>query len=267
MGTRPATESPEHFRSDPCLLFALRREAMSVRKLARPLRRLAGAPCLAYFADGLATRVLIVETGVGPEAMERALDSLDQLGVPYRPRFVLSAGFSGALRPELHVGDLVLAEEVVDEQGGRWPVPWPAGPVQFSQEVIPRRGRIVTTPILLGDPEQKRRLGEQHDALAVDMETACVARWCQQRQVPFGCLRVISDDWQTPLSPHLVDLLRDGRVSPLRLLVAIVRRPRLIGELWRLAGHTRSAAHRLALGITDLLKWLAMPSGEGRVKP
>src|SRR5262249_32597756 len=145
--------------------------------------------------------VMMLETGVGEAAMTTALSWC--LSRPrcvawacYRPPFVLSAGFSGALSPEQRVGDLVLATEVVDEQGHRWP----ARHAFASTDQQLTLGRVLTVRDLVSDPSEKRRLGQQHDAIAVDMETAVVAQLCQEHGIPFACLRVISDDLHTSLS-------------------------------------------------------------------
>ena len=44
-----------------------------------------------------------------------------------------------------------------------------------------------------------------------------------------------------------------GRVSPIRLALAVLARPWLVPELWRLAGATRIAARQLGLGLGELL--------------
>jgi adenosylhomocysteine nucleosidase len=190
--------------------------------------------------------VWAVETGVGPAASERALDWL--LAQAPRPAFVLSAGFSGALRPGLRVGDLLLADRVADAGGGDWEATWPPS----GAADLPR-GRLLTVPSLVGDPAEKRRLGERFGADAADMETAAVARRCAAAGVPFGCLRAISDDVETPLSPALLGVLRGGRVGLLRLAGAVLRRPALVGELVRLERHTRRAAAALAGPLSGLL--------------
>lgn len=226
-----------------CLLvFALSREHLFFRRTLQPRRRIASAPCRAHLC-GTDSSLLLLETGVGPHAVESALSWA--LGSRC-PDLVVSAGFSGALQPGLAVGDLVLADEVVDVHGQRWPTTWrPASSL--------RRGRILAAPGLIGDPVEKQRLGMEHGALAVDMETAAVASHCHRLGIPFGCLRAISDDGSTPLSPQLLLLLRDGRVAPLRLLGAMLRWPGLIGELWRLAWDTRRAARSLGQGLVSLL--------------
>jgi len=232
--------------TDPCIVFALRRESMYFRRRFPFQQRFPGAPCRAQFRGLPSLTVLMLETGLGAAAMETALrwclntPRFDT--APYRPRFVLSAGFSGALQPGQRVGDLILATEVVDQQGNCWPTYCP----DYLAAEVHSRGRLLTVTELAGDPRTKQRLGERYEAMAVDMETAVVARLCQEHGIPFACLRVISDDLNTPLSPHLVELLRRGRVSPLRLAWTVLRHPSLIQELWRLAGQTRFAAGRLS---------------------
>ena len=224
---------------------------MYFRCLRGRLRIIADAPVPVGFRGSGSRPALSIETGVGAAAMEKALLWLLSgpllAGVPYRPSMVLSAGFSGAVVPGLGVGDLILASEVCDAAGACRPTTWPVGETSF------RRGRILTVPNLIGSPEEKRRLGAQSGAVAVDMETAVVARLCTAAGVPFGCLRVISDNVDTSLSERLLAVLNGGRVGPARLAAAVLRRPSLLAELIRLGADTRKAAARLAAGLEELL--------------
>jgi hypothetical protein len=181
-------------------------------------------------------------------AVQWALEGPDIGTGRYRPPFFLLAGFSGALLSGRPVGHLLLATEVVDEHGGRWPADWPG-----DRRVRHERGRVLTADALVADPHAKRQLGARHGAVAVDMESAAAARLCHGRGVPFGCLRAVSDDLDTPLSPQLVGLLRDGRPSALAVLSALGRRPKVAAELWTLAANTRTAARRLAEALGELL--------------
>ncbi len=252
----------------PLLLFALRREASHFLQEFQPQQRFPGAPCRAYFAGPSWLTVLVLETGVGPDAATTALEwALNKPlfgNLPYRPKLVLSAGFSGGLSLTLRVGDLVLATEVVDADGNSWPATWPGDLPAGNWKPSLARGRVLTTPGLVADPEQKRQLSELHQAVAVDMESAIAARICRQRGIPYGCLRAISDDWNTPLSPTLASLVPGGRVSWGRLLLALVRTPQLAGELWRLAKQTKTAARTLGLGLGEVLTltldWMELPT-------
>ncbi len=238
----------------PCVLFALRRESLAFRRAFRPRRHWPQAPCWMSFCQSASLTVLAVETGVGSDRTRQALQWL--LGQPrlgetrYRPRVVVSAGFAGALQEELVVGDVVLAAEVVDEQGQRWPATWPG---QLPRSFPVRRGCLLTAPRLVATREEKRTLRQRHGAWAVDMESALVAQLCSHEQVPFACLRSISDDAHTSLSPRLGSLLSGGRVSPWKLAANVLRAPSLLGELRRLARQTKQAGEQLALALETLL--------------
>jgi adenosylhomocysteine nucleosidase len=247
---------------DPCVLFALARESSVFRRRLRQRQRFYGETTGAGLYAGLGRDVLVLEAGIGPARMEAALAGLfgkrPLRHAGYQPQFVVSAGFSGALREGISVGDVILSTELVDEAGGCWPATWP--PKDFAWDGA--RGRLLTVSRLVSTPAEKQALGLKYAALAADMESAIAARICSRHGVPFGCVRAISDDAQTALSPRLVGLLSGGRVSPLRVLVALAASPRLTVELWRLARHTRLAATRLADALTHLLDGQAIATRE-----
>ncbi|MBL8799675.1 MAG: hypothetical protein JNM56_37680 [Planctomycetia bacterium] len=250
---------------DPCILFPLHREAAPFLREFRPQERAPGAPVRARFCGPAWLTVLVLETGIGAARTETALTWVlgqPEFGkVPYRPKLVLSAGFAGGLQEQLQVGDVLLADEVVDLVGNRWPTTWP-GELPTTEWRPPiQRGRFLSVPQLVGDPSEKRRLGEKYQAAALDMESAHVARMCSKQGIPFGCVRVVSDALATPLSPRLVSLLAGGRVSWLALAGLLLRAPGSLGELWRLAKDTRFAAGQLGTALGELLT-LTLPGGK-----
>lgn len=243
--------------NDPCILFALRRERHPFHKEFPPNQRFPGAPCWARFCGPAWLSVLVLETGMGPKCVRPAVEwllaqpTLDQL--PYVPKMLLFAGYAGALSDDLHVGDLVLATEIVTADGQRWPTTWPGELPPGRWRPPLRRGAVASVAHMISQPADKRRLYDEHGALAVDMESAEFARLCSQREMPFGVLRAISDEADTPLSPELTRLLVGGRVSWWQTLRTIVRRPSIVKELLRLGRHTKMASQQLALGLGELL--------------
>lgn len=241
-------------RDEPCILFALERERRPFTRRFVSEKILFRRPDLRRVAalDGRGAYSLL--TGVGDYRMRDALTWLlngpridDEI---YRPRLLISAGFSGALHDDLRVGDLVLGTEVVAESGERWPT---TATQPGLQQVHCRNGALLTVGRFVTRPDEKRALAGRHGALAVDMESAVVAEMCQRQGVPFCCLRVISDDVHAPLSHHLDRIVVNGRVSPWALFKAVARSPRIIGDLWRLGKHTRLAADHLATALATLI--------------
>jgi adenosylhomocysteine nucleosidase len=251
---------------DPCVLFALARERGPFCEEFRPNQPFAGAPCWARFCGPAWLSVLVLETGVGPANVARVLDWLlakPKFGpVPYEPGLLIFAGFAGALTDTLKIGDIILADEIVDVHGNTWQPTWPAelGGDPWTPPL--QRGRLVSVDHLLGSVEDKRRLATQHQALAVEMESAAFAQRCVQAGVPFACVRAISDTVDTPLSPELVTLLAGGSASPWRVVKALARRPSLLPELMRLARDTKLASQQLGLALGELLT-LTLPVENG----
>jgi adenosylhomocysteine nucleosidase len=104
----------------------------------------------------------------------------------------------------------VLAEEVVDQHGHAWRTTWPTPMPEGQWTPTLHRGRLLTVDELTATPADKQQLAERHQACAVEMESAAFAVRCAAAGVPFGCVRAISDEAATMLSPALVSLLSGG---------------------------------------------------------
>lgn len=237
---RGAGFQPARARTDSTVvLFALRRESMYfVPRLSHPRKVPAPFPTWESHLPS-SGRVLVLETGVGEGRTRSALEWLEsRANGPYR---LISAGFGGALDPALKVGDVVRAGAVLEARGQLYPLDRFPGP------------RLVTVPRLLARPEEKKALAQRLGAQMVDMESAAVARFAQARGVPLTCLRAISDEAGTELSPHLVSLLGGGRVSGGKLTWALLRRPWLVRQLWQLGQATRLAGRNLAAALHECL--------------
>lgn len=248
---------------EPCVLFALPREAKFFLHDFPPQQRVLDAPCWARFCGPSWLSTLVLTTGMGRACVERALAWLEarpQLGgVACAPKLLISAGFAGAIAPELKVGDLVVATEVGDEAGAILPAPWP-GELSGAWQPVPHRGRVLTVGSAIGEASKKQELAQKHSAIAIDMESATVARWCQRRQIPFGCVRVISDDARTSFSAPLQNLLAAESSAFFHFLWAGLRSPRLLVEMSRLARDTRVAGKQLGKALGELLT-LTLPFG------
>jgi adenosylhomocysteine nucleosidase len=218
------------------ILFAVEREEKPFLKFFRDRRPFAGG----WLCD--ADRLLVARVGVGPVMAARWVERFARDG--HHPSRLMIAGFAGALVPGRAVGDVVVVDEVLDFQGNRWKTDWPMGCA----------GRLLTSDRMIGDPAEKAALGKHFGATLVDMESAILAEACRARGIPFGCARVVSDDINRPLSRRLMTMMESGRVSIPRIVGQLLRSPRLLPELLRLAKETRFAARRLAHALFEITR-------------
>lgn len=223
------------------LLDRLRR----VREYSGPGHRVLEGEC-----EGKLVAVTLTGPGQAP-ARRGAQLLLDG----HRPRWLVSAGFAGALDPELKRGALFLASEVCDPSGATWPVDLSNVPAFLNN--CSRSGRLLTVDHIIRTAAEKAELRIRHNADAVDMETAAIARICQERSVRFLSLRAISDEAGADLPPEILSIL--GSTGGYRLgaaFGAIWRRPSSLKDLWALRNSAHEAADRLATALVHVLPQL-----------
>jgi hopanoid-associated phosphorylase len=160
-----------------------------------------------------------------------------------RARCLVSFGISGGLAPHLRPGDVILSAEVIGADC-RWR---PSEQFQSQVSDLARRIGAVEGPVLgardiLATEGDKARAWRDTGALAVDLESAIVARAAQAAGIPFLVLRTIADPAARELpSAALIPLAQDGTPAITRVLGEVMRRPRQIAALVGLARETRRA--------------------------
>jgi adenosylhomocysteine nucleosidase len=162
--------------------------------------------------------ILFLKTGVGPR---RSAASLEKALKVVQPSLVMMVGYAGALDPQLRLGDLVAVKSALafslEKSNPTWDHILLEGKFELAGcEALAETGKTaglnsytgdtLTSSYVLGDPVHKRLLYEKFQASIVDMETASLARVAASRQVPFSCVRVISDEAEdTFLAPVSYD--------------------------------------------------------------
>jgi adenosylhomocysteine nucleosidase len=204
-------------------------------------------------------RVVIVESGVGRAAAARATE---QLLRAHQPSWIISAGFAGALVPELRRGHVLMADEVIDLDGNRLAVVLDVDRESVAATPSLHVGRLLTVDEILRTEDRKREVGESHQALACDMETIAVAEVCRERGI--GCLsvRIISDALEDEL-PAEIEKLLDQKSWASKLGAAagaVFRRPSSVKDMWRLQEDALKASDRLARFLEGVITQLAPPS-------
>jgi adenosylhomocysteine nucleosidase len=113
--------------------------------------------------------------------------------------------------------------------------------------LFPEMERAIRVPVFGGSEivsraEDKRALHDTTGAVAVDLESAGVARLCGDAGVPFAIIRAIGDPAERDLPPAaLVGLKPDGQVDLAAVLRSVLLAPGQIPALVRVALDTQLA--------------------------
>ena len=248
------------------LLAALPLEVRPFLRRSRARRR-RGLPWPAWeFALG-AVRGLLALSGMGAGA---AREAAARLVAQFRPHFLVSLGFGGAVSPELPPGALVLGESFyrfdpatrVLDSIPRLAAPWPwpellgslaaAGLGAFS-------GSLITTPYIIHKADQAGPLRSLAYPV-LDLESAAVAEVARAAGLPCLGLRAITDTAAEEIPDFLAPTEGEpGAVGLLEALGWLAADPRRLKDLVHLWRRSRLAADRLAEALMVLLPRLESP--------
>jgi adenosylhomocysteine nucleosidase len=165
-----------------------------------------------------------------------------------RAKCLVSFGIAGGLAPHLRSGDVILSGEVIGpERSWRANQRFQEEISNLARQIDAAEGPVLGAGQLIATEDDKARAWRDTGALAVDMESAIVARAAEAAGIPFLVLRTIADPATRALPPAaLIPLSQDGTPVLTRVLGEVLHRPRQIAALFGLARETRQALLALA---------------------
>lgn len=177
--------------------------------------------------------------GAGQAAATRAFAGIED-GGPID--LVFSIGWAGALTRDLAPGSAHNMAGVIDTLTGE----------RFHCEAGAGDLWLATSPTIAGRGE-KRRLAGAYDAALVDMEAAAIARLAAMREIPFYCIKGISDGFDDRLPDFNPFLDSGGRFHTGRFALSALLRPVYWPALIRMGENSRRASQNIAESLHDFL--------------
>jgi adenosylhomocysteine nucleosidase len=186
-----------------------------------------------------------------------------------KPSLVVSWGLCGALDPRLRPGDLILAKEVVSDEGA----------VRTDEAVtsaLAQRlgsaagGRVFVERLAASDAPvltaaAKAELRRATGAAGVDMESLIAGQFALKQQVPFAILRAVADPAERDLPPLVLKAVdSDGGVAAAAIINELIRSPSQFAALRALAADS-GAAFRALKRCRSLLPGLFLGLGAADV--
>lgn len=158
------------------------------------------------------SEIVIAVCGIGKVAAAMCAQTMI---LKYAPDRIINTGVGGSLSTKLAIGDIAVAESLVQHDMDTSPLGDPIGLISGINVVnIPCDGAVVDAlsacvekldgvkavrgVIASGDQfiasaEKKKFITENFDAIVCEMEGASIAQVCYTNSVPFGVVRAVSD--------------------------------------------------------------------------
>ena len=137
---------------------------------------------------------------------------------------VLLIGLCGSLSPDCAIGDLVLYQSCVTQNGETYPC---ASELLESLRSLQgaRRVQSLTTDRIISTASEKQQLGQTYAAQVVDMEGAIVLRNLTSVGISVAMLRVVSDGCDRNIPNLSAALKPDGSLDAFGLALAFCKQP------------------------------------------
>ena len=237
------------------ILGALREEISQIRKLMIVKEQFKARHADVWIGTWEGVGIVLVRTGIGKDC---ALIAMKEVLKRTVPALVLSVGYAGALDLSLNVGDLVVADKILEiDLGTTFSKSYPVNSPKLNsfkglisqEEIKVYKGSLLTVNQVISDSSTKQELGVCHQALAVDMETSSLIAHSIEKQIPFVSVRVISDTMDQSLMniSSLVD--EKGEVSKVKAGWYAITHPHIIKNLISL----RSQSQKATANLTKIL--------------
>lgn len=165
-----------------------------------------------YRGDINGISVVVAAAGVGKV---NAAVCAQTMILTYKPDYVINIGVAGGLAPELGIGDIAVAENVVEHDMDTTPIgdvpgyisginivripcdKWLCDMMITASEHIDGihvlKGTIASGDQFISMPDEREKIISNFGAIAAEMEGASIGHVCYMNDVPFGVLRAISD--------------------------------------------------------------------------
>jgi len=187
-----------------------------------------------------------------------ALSALKEALGRKAPSLILSIGYAGGLDLKLKVGDIVIADKILEiNQAISFSKSYSLDPKQLdlferldsNKKILIYRGTLITVNQVIADSFAKQELGISHKALAVDMETSSLIEYAIENKIPFVSVRAISDTMEQSLINISSFIDGDGKVSKIKAGWFAVTHPNEIKNFISL----RSQSQKATTNLTEVL--------------
>ena len=192
----------------------------------------------------------VIVSGPGPDNAYRAARDAIASGA----KALISFGIAGGLSLPATTGTVLLPQALVCD-AGRWEPS--ANWLARLREALNAQFTIADGPLysaqqVLTDPTQKRALASSTGCVAVDMESAAVAKAAAESQLAFVALRVVADGPDDALPDGIERLVTASGRTRLIGLPRMLLPPRRFRLLLQLGAHSRIARDVLRRAVQSL---------------
>lgn len=215
--------------------------------------------------------VLLVETGMGKKNVQKAAKLIveNYLDDSSTVRRILVIGFCGATSRDLQIGDVVLYKSIKDlkpidfsrtftEAGINFYDFYDSVDIDYNEcikdnyKLLKVNGGTVSKVIV--DSELKKAIGVKFDVQAIDTETYWIGKVIIENNLPFCCIRSVSDCVDENIPDFFVNLFEKSILHNIfKLLSLVIKSPKKIFQITKTIRNVKKAKDNLTATIRKII--------------
>ncbi len=211
----------------------------------------------------ISDNILVAHTGTGPDNAIKATELLLAKGSSK----LISWGCAAALDPSLSAGDLCLPKTIITENQEHHPThsAWQQHATKLLSELQPiYSGPLCESSSIVASKIDKKTLHDTSGSVALDMESAAIAKAAQKANIPFLVIRAVADPADMNMPGAVIQAINDeGLVDIKKLVVYLLTHPNEIPSLVKLGFAFRLARKKLKSVAHQLESIATFPSKPG----
>jgi adenosylhomocysteine nucleosidase len=241
------------------ILTALPQEYSPLRKFFPSWRLVRKRPSKKFAFKLPDKEIVLIECGMGSKSAKEVLEA-ELKGCT--PDLLIFSGFAGGLHPDLQTGVVcfsVSAQGIFSESVFQFRVPNALSDFMAQNHIRP----VLTVSAESPGDKQALSAHVSGQMAVLDMETATVAEIALNNEIPFICLRAISDPIGHDLGFNLSDISDErGRIRLTGVLFTVIRKPATLKAFYLVWRSSRLAAKNLCGSVAAFLRIPAPLLGE-----
>ncbi len=188
------------------------------------------------------TDVVVAQAGVGKV---NAAVTAQTMILKYNTSALVNIGVAGGIEPSLGIGDIVIADKVVEHDMDTTAVGDEAGfisgidrvymdcdgeisdlmyDVACGMGIHTIRGVIASGDVFVSEDSVRNRIAEQFNGAAAEMEGGAIGHVCTMNNVPFAVLRAMSDCANNDSVVDFPTFARESAKKSIEIITEFLRR-------------------------------------------
>ncbi len=204
--------------------------------------------------------IILIYSGAGAENARKAAE----LAVSKGATKLMSGGCAAALSPDLKMGDLVLADSLLNSDGFEMSVnaTWHQHAKNvLGSEITAYKGALFNSNTVISTAGVKQDIFTKTGAIALDMESGAIAQVAQHYALPFLAIRTIADPSTMDLPQAVLKALNEnGEIEITKIIASLVFNPKEIPHLIQLGQYFQLAKKTLSSVAKQLPEVIAFKS-------